>query len=261
MSNNYPPSTTDPLTLATPQRTTRLNSRGTIIPGIEFVMATLQGLYPRRIFPASGSQDCMRTPTLCPTGWRRGGTSPGGASLGGTPGGNYFVGHPEKVIGESSPQRIIWDLPSVGEEEWLPNQQVGPYVDHAIQPLSDLLVPATPSTPEHYRQMGSFAAASFAIRVIPMQVYLWGNDYDDTEELVHWFASAFQTCFNGTINGMGLLGPGGWVDDEKGTRGLHYVLTARFAAPIHYPYFGERAMSSASLRISGAAPYREGAEE
>mgnify|MGYP000057603489 CR=1 FL=1 len=90
----YPPSTTDPALSPTPAKTTRLNTRGTILPGVQLVMATLQALYPRRIFPA----DSQGEPALCPIGWRRGGTSPGGAALGNpnTPGGgNYFVGADE----------------------------------------------------------------------------------------------------------------------------------------------------------------------
>jgi hypothetical protein len=72
------------------------------------------------------------------------------------------------------------------------------------------------------------------------------NDWT-AEELVHWFASAFQMTFNGNINGTPLLGPGGWARDEKGSRGLHYVLTARLCAPVHYIYFGEREAVSATL--------------
>lgn len=250
----YPPSTTDPAATATPQRTTVLNTRGTIVPGIQYCMSTLQQLYPRRIFPADGGIDEQRQPVIDPAGWRRGGTSPSGASLGGTPGGSYFIGTPEKFLNDAVPQRIIWEPPGIGEEDWIAPQQIGPYVDASTQQLPNLLIPANPATPPQYRQMGNFAAASFATRVIPMRVHLWGSDWSDTEELVHWFASAFQICFNGNINDQALLGPGGWVDDEKTTRGLHYVLTARFAAPIHYPYFGERPMTAAALRFDGAAP-------
>ena len=251
----YPPSTTDPATTPTPQKTTRLNTRGTIIPGVQLVMATLQSLYPRRIFPADNGGN----PALCPVGWVRGGTSPGGAALGNPnapagQGGNYFVGAPEIYVGNSAPQRIVWEPPGDGEEEWQPCQIVGPYIDQSTQPLPDLLIPQTSSTSQHYRQMGGFAAAQFAVRVIPMRVHVWGNDEDDTEELAHWVASAFQTCFNGSINDVPLIGPSGWPPDEKGSRGLHWVCVMRFAAPVHYPMWGERAMAAARLRVTGQAP-------
>ena len=53
-----------------------------------------------------------------------------------------------------------------------------------------------------------------------------------------------------------LLGPSGWVEDEKGTRGIHWVVTARFAAPVHYPYFGERPATAVGLTVTGAAPFK-----
>lgn len=237
----YPPSTTDPAASATPERTVELNTRGTIINSIQQVMATLQEIFPRRHYPA----DSDRRPVLDPQGWVRGGTSPGGASLGGS-GGNYFIGVPELVIGNSAPQRIVWEPPDEGEEDWMANQQVGPFVDPSTAMLPQLLTPQSPATDAVRRQMGGFAAAQFATRVIPFKVHIWDNDWT-AEELVHWFASAFQMTFNGNINGTSLLGPGGWARDEKGSRGLHYVLTARLCAPVHYVYFGEREALSARL--------------
>lgn len=237
----YPPSTTDPSQSATPERTVELNTRGTVINGIQQVMATLQEIFPRRYYPADGD----RRPVIDPKGWQRGGTSPGGASLGGD-GGNYFVGYPEMVIGNSMPQRIIWEPPGEGEEEWLPNQQVGPFVDPSTSAAPQLLTPQSPATDRVYRQMGISAAAQFATRVIPFKVHIWDNDWT-SDELIHWFASAFQMTFNGNLNGTALWGPGGYVQDEKGSRGLHYVLTVRFVAPVHYIYFGERPMQSATL--------------
>ncbi len=252
----YPPSTTDPATSPTPNRTTVLNTRGTIVLGVDYVMATLQAIFPRRIFPDTGTIDQQRTPIICPVGWRRGGTSPSGASLGGTPGGNYWIGVAEKYINEAAPQRIVWEPPGRDEEEWAPPQQMGPYKDPSTQQLPQLLTPQSPTTGDYYRQMGDMATAQFATRIIPMHVHIWGNDWSDTEEVLHWFASAVQICFNGntSVAGVPLIGPGGWADDEKGTRGLHYVLTVRFAAPVHYPYWAEREAMAASLRLSGAAP-------
>lgn len=254
----YPPGTTDPNTSPTPQRTTRLNTRGTILPGIQYVMYVLQQIYPRRIFPDAGTVDQQRTPTLCPIGWRRGGTSGSGASLGGTPGGNYFVGgwSNEKYINEAAPQRIIWEYPGPGEEEWAPPQQMGPYKDVLTTTRPQLLTPQSPTTADEYRQMGEMATAQFATRVIPMTARIWGNDSDDSEELAHWLGASVQVCFNGNlaVAGFPLLGPGGWEEDWKGTRGLHYVLTVRFAAPIHFPYWAEREAVAAALRFSGAAP-------
>lgn len=251
----YPPAPSAPAT-ATPQRTAALDNRGTILPGIQYVMYVLQAIYPRRIFPNTGTADAQHQPVLCPVGWRRGGTSASGASLGGTPGGNYFVGFPEKVVNDAAPQRIIWEPPGVDQEEWAPPQQMGPYKDVLTTPQPDLLLPQSPVTGDQYRQMDGFASAQLATRIIPMRVHLWSNDWSDAEELVHWFAAAVQVCFNGntSVAGMPLLGPGGWAEDEKGSRGLHYVLTVRFAAPIHFPYWAEREAIAAALRFSGAAP-------
>jgi len=253
----YPPSTTDPAATATPERTTRLNTRGTIIPAIQYCMSVLQQLYPRRIFPDAGNIDQQRTPVLDPLGWRRGGTSASGASLGGTPGGNYWVAsNNEKIILDAAPQRIVWEYPGPGQEEWVGPQQLGPFKDPLIVPAPQLLTPQSPVTDEQYRQMAEMSTAQFATRVIPMTARLWGNDSDDSEELIHWFAASVQVCFNGNlaVAGYNLLGPGGWEDDWKGTRGLHYALTVRFAAPIHYPYYAEVVARSAYLRLSGAAP-------
>ena len=260
-SPNYPPSTTNPLDTATPQRTTRLNTRGTSLNGIQQVMAQLQELYPRRIFPDDGNIDEARTPVPDPLGWRRGGTSPSGASLGGSPGGSYFVGYPEQFIGSAAPQRIVWEPPGVGEEEYVPSITVGPYVDAATQPLPSLLTAQGPLSDEHYRQMGQYAAAPFLLRLIPWRVHIWGNDWDDEDELIHWFLSSAQVVLNGSIPNQYPVRPGGYVPDEKGTRGLHYVCSVVFAAPIHYPYFGERVMVGAALRRSGAAPFSVVAEE
>ncbi len=251
----YPPATSDPANTGTPQRTTILNTRGTIVPAIDFIMTVLQDLYPRRIYPNTGTIDQQRMPVIAPEGWQRGGTSPSGASLGGTPGGNYFIGSAEKYINEAAPQRVIWELPGPSEEEWAPPQQMGPYKDPAIVPLPQLLTPQSPVTAEQFRQMGEMATGQFATRIIPMKAHLWCNDYPD-EEFVHWFGAACQVCFNGntSVAGYPLLGPGGWVEDPKGSRGIHYIVTVRFAAPIHYPYYAEVVARSAYLRLSGAAP-------
>lgn len=242
---------------ATPERTAALNSRGTIVPAVGYIMYVLQAIYPRRIFPdVGGTQDQQRRPVICPIGWRRGGTSPSGASLGGTPGGNYFIGSPERPLNDSAPQRIIWEPPGVGEEEWAPPQQMGPYKDVLTTPQPDLLIPQSPITGDQYRQMDGFATGQIATRIIPMRAHIWGNDFDDTEELTHWLGSAAQVCFNGntSVAGVPLLGPSGWAEDEKGSRGLHQVLTIRLAAPIHFPYWAEREAVAAALRFSGAAP-------
>ena len=257
-ANLYPPSTTNPADSATPERTIALDTRGTILPGVNLVMANLQKLYPRRIFPDTGPVTQQRLQQLCPVGWRRGGTSPSGASLGGTPGGNYFVGNPEKFLNDAAPQRIVWELPGPGEEDWAIPQMMGPFVDPSVRPLPQLLTPQDPQTGAQYRQMGQFASAPFATRVIPMKIHCWGNDLDDAEELAHWVGAAVQVSFNGNLGiaGVPLLGPSGWVEDEKGTRGIHWVVTARFAAPVHYPYFGEREALAVGLSVVGAAPYK-----
>lgn len=250
----YPPSTTNPADTATPTRTTALNTRGTILVGIQATMEALQQLYPRRIFPTNPVLDQSRLPEVDPLGWRRGGTSPAGASLGGTPGGSYFVGSAEKWLLDAAPQRIVWEPPQVGEELLMPLSMVGPYKDPRVQQLPNLLTPLNPATPEHFRYMGAMAAAQWALRIIPMRVHLWASDFDDCDELVHWFAAAVQTSFNGNINGMDVFTPGGYRDIDKDTRGIHYECTVRFAAPLHYPYFAEVEAKAAALRFSGAAP-------
>jgi hypothetical protein len=252
----YPPANADPAVSSTPTRTTILNTRGSVIPGADYVMTVLQQLYPRRIFPDTGTADQQRMPVIDPAGWQRGGTSPAGASLGGTPGGNWFVGSAERYLNDAAPQRIIWEPPGPGEEDWAPPQQMGPYKDPAIVPLPQLFTPQSPVTEEQFRQMAEMATGQLATRIIPMKVHLWGSDWSDTEELVHWFGSACQVCFNGntSVAGFPLLGPGGWVEDPKGTRGIHYVLTVRLTAPVHYPYYAEVVARSAYLRLSGAAP-------
>lgn len=250
----YPLSTRDPRTTETPQRTADLAVQGTILPGVEYVMAALQQVWPRLIFPAGDIPVDARSPQFCPTGWRRGGTSPGGASLGGTPGGNYFVGVPELKLHDAAPQRIIWEPPGEGEEERIPPQTIGYYKDAATAMLPQLHSPQTSATEEHFRQLGAYASPQINLRVIPMKCHIWGLDWGDTETLLHWVESVFTSCFQGTLNGQWLCGPSGWIRDEKASHGLHAVTVCRLVAPIVYPYMGEREAVAASLRFSGAAP-------
>jgi hypothetical protein len=259
----YPPGTNDPALSATPQRTTVLNTRGTMIPCIDAIMAELQVLYPRRIFPAEGTVDQARQPVIDPVGWRRGGTSPSGADLGAPSQASYFIGWNEQFINAAAPQRIVWEPPEDGAEEILPGQQLGPFIDRLLNPRPDLLVPASPVTQDYYRQMGEMAAAPWGLRVIPMRAHLWANDWSDSEELIHWFAGAVQNCLNGTINGSWNWQPGGYARGadsndgavSKASRGVQYVCTVRLPMPLHYPYFREVEARQALLRFDGAAPY------
>jgi len=244
----YPPSTADLAASRTPERTARLNTRGAILPAVEFVMHTLQAIFPRRVW----LPDNDRLPTLCPIGWRRGGTSPGGADVGGPKGGSYFVGSAEEAVGVGAPQRMIW-VPQ--RADWAPATSVGSIPDVAPQEAPPLLVPGTPANRSIYRAHEGQAAAPFASRLISFAVHVWGNDLDDTEELVGWLGAAVQVCFQGTTNGEPLLGPEEWVPDPKGSRGIHCVLGVRFGAPVFFPPDGEAAAREVYLRLSGQAPH------
>lgn len=259
-------------------RTQRLHTRGTIVTGCSLVMAALSVLFPRRIWPA----DTDREPELDPENWVLGGTSPGGAPMGlGTEDGhgNWWIGNPETYAEIGTPHRIVWALPGPGEEAFEPAERTGYRLDYSVDPgAPQNLQPASPAmdfpapppgflpprppsgeetegvnTP--WREMGTQATAPFATRIIPMTAHLWGNDVDDAEELLYYVAQAVQLCFNGNAVGRPLLGAGGFVADEKGSRGLHYQLRVTFAAPIAYPTYDEVAMRSALLRIIPGGPH------
>lgn len=228
----------------------RLRTRGTIVPGCDLIMAVLQVLHPRRMFPA----DNLREPVLDPKGWQRGGTSPGGAAPGGVEAGrgNYFIGDPELAGEAPPPQRVIWQPPGEGGESYAPHATTGYVMDRATDPgLPTMTIPRNPEADLTYREMATHATAAIYSRIIPMQAHVWGHDWDDTEELVHWLASAAVTAFNGNAMNVPIVGGGGWVKDEKGTRGLHYVLTINLAAPIVYPVYDEVKMREAIFRVTG----------
>lgn len=246
LTDEYPPSTGSPDVGATPTRTRRLNSRGTVVPAVELAMATLQAIHPRRIFPADGRPDENNVPTFCPVGWLRGGTSPGGADVGGPKHGNYFVGNDYRKVASASPQRIVW-VPT--RDDWGPPAAYGAVADPSIADLPELKTPMTPATEEAYRTHSHLAAVPWASRTINLDAHVWGSDFDDTEELVHWLASAWQLCFQGTAGDTPIVGPGEWIEDEKGTRGLHYVLSCRVGAPVVFPPYLEIVATQAVLRI------------
>jgi hypothetical protein len=73
--------------------------------------------------------------------------------------------------------------------------------------------------------------------IIPMTAHVWGHDWDDTEVLARWLVSSVETVWQGTLAHMSepVTTSSGWVRDEKGSRGLHWVATFNFSSPIIFP--------------------------
>lgn len=224
--------------------------RGTIIPSVKLIMDALQIVYPRRIFPDVGGR---REATLDPAGWTPGGTSPAGESLGG-PGGSYYIGQLSEERMEGAPHRIVWEPPRPGQERFLPPQRLGPQISQA--PLGTPQLTTRPDLPTDWGRgasrapYGHYAAHQLATREIPMQVYCWGNDYPDTEELVHWLASTVHVVLGGTQGpgGAGLVTLGGWYD-RMANRGIVYQLTVNLYAPVFAPPFSEAQFKAVDLLI------------
>lgn len=266
-------------------RQIQISQRGAIVRGVDIVMQTLQDLFPRRVFPKIDGDRSQ----ILGDAWRRGGTSPGGASFSGPPDspefanvstGNYFVGWANEKTDACEPQRIVWTPPDVGQERFLPPQSSGFMLDESADGSSATLRPATAQDmlqvqsmyqsqvgrpmadvgPRRLdgnpaqaipgvnygggqRQMGApFIAALVRTRVVPMAAHVWGNDWDDTEELVLWLSCAVETALQGTIAhaNLPIIESGGWVRDQAATRGLHYVLVVNFACPVIWPPQTER---------------------
>lgn len=115
-------------------------------------------------------------------------------------------------------------------------------------------VPGTPQSPvagvtygRGVRQMASpYAVAMVRTRVIPMCAHVWGSDWDDTDELAMQLSTACETALQGTLAhmSMGIVESGGWVRDEKGSRGMHYALVVNIACPIIWPAQLERPLAA-----------------
>lgn len=282
-------------------RQIEIAQRGVIVRGVDLVMATLQELFPRRVFPKG--EDGDRRPILGEP-WRRGGTTPGGASFSGPVDhpegfqnlttGNYFIGTAEQYVDAGEPHRVVWTPPAPGQERFSPATAAGFIVTQAEPGKPGFLRPATQqeiAAHEYHSQMGRLqrdvgralpnppfpvpgvtpggaavpgAPGGFMTtpivpafvrnRIVPMTAHIWGNDWDDTEEIVLWLSCAAETVFQGTIPGVGIVESGGWVRDEKATRGLHYQLVVNFSCPIVWPPMKQAALLGASVSTAIAEP-------
>lgn len=255
--------------MATPTaRQVQLATRGTIVRGVDLVMAELQSRFPRRQYLKLNGEGERVAVEGEP--WRRGGTSPSGANMAGpiedgavpsAGAGNYFIGWPEMKTDVSMPHRAIWTPPGPGEERYTDPQQYGFVVDEVtateviLRPptLQDTTgityqsrVGGTQPAPEPVELRGSFSgpippgrrmggryvAAAVATRIIPMRVTLWCADIDDAEELGGHLAGAAETVWQGAAIGVRIVESSGFLPDEKGTNGIHYRFTVNFAAPV-----------------------------
>lgn len=285
-------------------RQIQISQRGVVVRGVDLIMACLQELFPRRVFPKM--QDSDRYQVLGDP-WRRGGTSPGGASFAGpvdlgptvtgaTAGnGNYFIGWPDDKTDAVEPQRIVWTPPDVGQERFGPAQMSGFMVDEstdpgaavALRPMRHDEIAALPGQPGPWlstndpiydaqtnrlqREVGlpgrgsaqqpipgttygsgrrimaaPYVTAFARTRIVPMTAKIWGSDWDDSEELLMWLSCAAETVYQGTLAHMALpvVDHGGWVRDEKASRGMHYELVINLCCPIIWPPLAEREMTS-----------------
>lgn len=144
------------------ERQVQISQRGCIVPTVDLIMSALQAMYPRRVFP----KDPLSGDRVQAIGdpWRRGGTSPSGASFSGpttgrTSTGNYFIGAAESKndVGES--QKIVWTPPTFGQEQFGAPQSVGYIVDAVTDPARPVLRPeewlsTQPTTVTQSSQMG-----------------------------------------------------------------------------------------------------------
>ena len=95
---------------------------------------------------------------------------------------------------------------------------------------------------------GGWAATLVRTRAIPMRVHLWGSDLDDTEELAHWVMTAVESTMT-LVNGQSPLRSGGFLRDEKGDRGLVYVLNCLFSAGVIMPPAQQQPVLSFGTRV------------
>lgn len=209
---------------------------------IGYVMDVLQRIYPPKTFTpdvqtgasvvgVGGSGVGSAAPTFQRGTWKRGGTSPGGgdANEGSWGDANYFVGDKYLDLKIGYPQRIVWVPPSEGGESFGVPDMAGGVIDTATDPLD-----ITRETSIRYFRR-------IATRLVPWTVDLWCHDYTDGLELSNWLMAAIHIVAAGNteLAGVRQFGPGGWVGDQHGQRGVRYRLTVTMAMPVVTPYMLE----------------------
>lgn len=218
---------------------------------IAYVMDVLQRIYPPKTFAPDaqigesvvgvGGNALGSVPPQFQRGvWKRGGTTAGGADANeGTWGdANYFVGAKYLDLKIGSPQRIVWVPPDEGGESIGPPDMAGGIIDVATDPL------------DITREIGIRHFRRLATRLVPWSVDMWCHDYDDALELSNWLMAAIHIVAAGNteLAGVRQYGPGGWVRDEHGQRGVRYRLTVTMAMPVVAPYYLEVPMRAAVIR-------------
>lgn len=188
--------------------------------------------------------------------------------------GTYAFGWQELEAEGPPPQRIVWTPPLPGQERFDREMAGGPVVDcwralgvdvvgvqarapyqsQDVDPAEwrDGVARRMPVDPAKgltgaaariariappVRQLPYPEVASqLCTRVIPLTAHIWGSDTDDTEELAMWVMRVWQVRFGNLLpNTLGLVS-GGMAPDEKGSRGLHFVLGVQLAVPVlSYP--------------------------
>ena len=252
---------------------------------VDLVMSMLQDRFPRQgsVQVSGGGWERLG---VSAEPWRRGGTSPGGASFAGpigadgqVPGvgqGNYFIGTAEQKVGVGMPHRAIWTLPPPGRERYLQAQTAGFVVDQTSA-TEVVLRPARPDDfaaytsrvggdtplgvrtevqgpfdgpPQPLRRMGGrMVAAQVRTRVIPMTVTLWCADIDDMDELASHLAGAAETMWQGACDQVPIVESGGTLPDDKGTNGLHHQMVINFFAPVVWAPMLERELLGFNVRL------------
>lgn len=166
------------------------------------IMALLQDYYPPRSWPSGVEQKGT---------WVRGGTvgEAGGAAAGE---GNWYIG-PQYLATKGAPQRVVWCPPQ--DETYGPPMRVG-----------------------HEHADAGVGIKAIANRQIPFEVHLWGNDYDDCEDLLNYVCAAVYDLTCGSGDKAPMLSRGGWKPRQEGDRGVLYVLPIVVGVPVYLPKVG-----------------------
>lgn len=216
MANNPQTSTSTAPPPVVPVPTTA-TGLGFIVCAVEGVMDVLREYLPARRFPHVSDRE--RGVECVP--WVRGGTFPDGRTQGPTQNqpaqlsqANYFIGKKYLDAAGNAPWRLVWVLPERGQEQFVPPDSIADRIDSVEQGVT-------------FRRIAS--------RVVPMIVEIWGSDYPDTEVLLHWVTSAVYAARVNALVGEPWVTGGGWVEPEKGERGVRYELGVQFAFPVVAP--------------------------
>lgn len=221
---------------------------GFLEPRIVEVMSFLNGVCPAYYFPADNDRKAM----LYPNGgaWLRGGTSPSGDDQGDVGQANWFIG--ERYVDGASlgmPQRVVWIPPQEGEERFVEPDSAGHHKvgDAFGRTYVGGLQGDESQLPKNlaYRKVLS--------RVCPVKVDIWGNDWDDTDQLVHWLASCILATNAGAPEYLRekTIQSGGYVRMEKGQRGVRYRMAAIFVFPVIAPFLAGGVGSADAFRAIG----------